>query len=206
MAEIKVGRPREFDVGDALDAAIEVFWAKGYDGASLTDLTEALGITRPSLYAAFKDKRGLYLASIAQYMASEECPPLVAFDSEKDIRRAVRAFLSSAVDYATSNDKQRGCFLGACVATSCGEVDGVEELLRQAITEMDKRLAARFEMEKEAGNLPQDFPSVARARLMFDLRQGYALRARAGISARQLKSDLKSRVGLVIEFGKCVTR
>ena len=203
MAETKVGRPREFDIEVALDAAIEVFWSKGYDGASLTDLTEALGITRPSLYAAFKDKRGLYLRAIERYASSEECPPIVEFDSQHDIAKAVHAFFSASIDYATGTAQQGdtgklGCFLGNCVSTNACEVEGVQELLRQAIEETDKRLTARFELEKEKGNLDADFPSKARARMMFDLRQGIALRARAGISSRVIKSEIKQVVPLIL--------
>lgn len=199
MSEIKVGRPREFDIGTALDAAIEVFWAKGYDGASLSDLTAALGITRPSLYAAFKDKRGLYLKAIERYMTSEECPPLVEFEAEADITKAVRAFMSASINYATQKgDGQLGCFLGNCVSTNACEVEGVQERLQKAIEETDIRLTARFEMEKEQGNLPADFPSKARAKMMFDLRQGISLRARAGISARKLKSDIDQRAKMIL--------
>src|SRR3546814_14799860 len=61
------GRPREFDVGDALAAALRVFWSKGYEGASLTDLTEAMGITRPSLYAAFGNKEALFRKALDLY-------------------------------------------------------------------------------------------------------------------------------------------
>lgn len=199
MTEIKVGRPREFDIGVALDAAIEVFWSKGYDGASLTDLTKALGITRPSLYAAFKDKRGLYLRAIERYASNEECPPLVEFEAEPNIEKAVQAFMTAAIDYATQSENgQLGCFLGNCVATNAGEVEGVQELLRKAIEETDVRLAARFDMEKENGVLRKDFPSRDRARLMFDLRQGFALRARAGMRALAIKADLKQRVTMVL--------
>ena len=62
-----VGRPREFDVEEALGAALKVFWRKGYDGASLTDLTEAMGVTRPSLYCAFGNKEALFRAALHRY-------------------------------------------------------------------------------------------------------------------------------------------
>lgn len=203
MAKTKAGRPREFDIDTALDAAIEVFWTKGFDGASLTDLTQALGITRPSLYAAFNDKRGLYLKAIERYMSSEECPPLVEFDAHEDIAKAIHAFLSASIDYATGKENptgtgKLGCFLGNCVSTNACEIEGVQERLKKAIEETDKRLTARFELEKERGNLPDDFPSKARARMMFDLRQGIALRARAGIGARSIKSGINDFVAAIL--------
>src|SRR5437868_2033620 len=61
------GRPREFDIDEALAAALRVFWSKGYEGASLTDLTEAMGITRPSLYAAFGNKESLFRKALDLY-------------------------------------------------------------------------------------------------------------------------------------------
>ena len=62
-----IGRPRAFDVDEALDRALEVFWRKGYEGASLPDLTEAMGINRPSLYAAFGNKEALFRKAIDRY-------------------------------------------------------------------------------------------------------------------------------------------
>src|SRR6201995_4973571 len=66
-AHVGVGRPREFDVEEALSAALKVFWRKGYEGASLTDLTEAMGITRPSLYCAFGNKEALFRKALDLY-------------------------------------------------------------------------------------------------------------------------------------------
>ena len=194
----KLGRPRKFDLAEALQVAIHVFWEKGYEGASVKDLTTAMGINSPSLYSAFGDKHGLFLKAIDRYASSEGCAPLVAFDSESDIRAAVRAFLEAAIDYATQHASGvRGCFLSSCVS-SAGSVEGVQPRLSQAIEETDARLAARFDTEKAAGHLPEDFPSLERARLMFDLRQGFVFRARAGLDRQTMLAELDHRVEMVV--------
>lgn len=196
----KVGRPRSFDREDALMAAVQVFWAKGYEGASIKDLTEAMGINAPSLYSTFGDKLNLYKQSIERYLANDACAPLVAFEGEPDICKAVRAFMEAVIDYATQHESgARGCFLSSCVSTSAGEVEGVDELLRKAIEDTDARLAKRFELEKANGRLPDDFPSLERARLLFDLRQGYIFRARAGLKGDAMKIDLDHRVCMVLD-------
>lgn len=195
----KAGRPRKFNKDEALDAAIKVFWSKGYDGASMKDLTTSMGINGPSLYATFGDKRRLYLQAIEAYANSEACAPLDAFENESDIHLAVHAFLEAAISYAANHESGiKGCFVGSCVATSAGEVDGVQPLLHKAIISTDARLTARFEVEKEKGNLPQSFPCEERARLMFDLRQGYVLRARAGVAPETMHAELKTRSKMVL--------
>ncbi len=195
----RLGRPRSFDPDQALQAALALFWAKGYDGTSIKDLSEAMGINGPSLYAAFGDKRRLFLDTIDRYANDGGCAPLVAFEAEADIEAAVHAFMVAAIDYATSHDSGvKGCFLSSCVATSVGTVEGTRTLLAQAIEDTDARLASRFDIEKEAGTLAADFPSLERARLMFDLRQGHVLRARAGLDAAVMKSDLQHRVRMIL--------
>ncbi len=195
----KIGRPRNFDIDEALLAAMNVFWSKGYDGASLKDLTKAMGISGPSMYAAFGDKRELYLKTIDQYADVDGCAPVVAFESEPDIEKAVQGFLEAVIEYSTDHSGgTSGCFLASCVSTNVGEVEGVEERMVNAINETDNRLAARFELEKEKGNLPHNFPSRERARLMFDMRQGYVFRGRAGWTAETLKADISHRVKMII--------
>ncbi|MRI31476.1 TetR/AcrR family transcriptional regulator [Endozoicomonas sp. OPT23] len=194
----KVGRPRNFDIDTALQCAIHVFWEKGYDGASMKDLTQAMGINSPSLYSVFGDKKGLYIQAIQRYMNNESCGPMDAFESEESIEKAICAFMKATLDYATETPEHLGCFMTNCVSTSAGTVEGVQELLQEAILAADLRLAARFDSEKNAGNLPENFPSLERARLMFDLRQGYVLRARAGTSREAMLSDLSFRVQMIL--------
>ncbi|WP_231609358.1 MULTISPECIES: TetR/AcrR family transcriptional regulator [unclassified Pseudoalteromonas] len=195
----RIGRPRTFNTDEALLAAMNVFWKKGYDGASLKDLTLAMGISGPSMYAAFGDKRELYLKTIDLYSNVDGCAPIISFEAEPDIEKAVIGFLEAVIDYATiQSEGTNGCFLASCVSTSVGEVEGVKERMVNAINETDSRLAARFDAEKEKGRLPENFPSKERARLMFDMRQGYVFRGRTGASAQTLKEDLVHRAKMIV--------
>ncbi|MCW9035275.1 MAG: TetR/AcrR family transcriptional regulator [Rhodospirillales bacterium] len=196
----KVGRPKKFNRDDALMAAVNIFWAKGYDGASMKDLTLGMGINGPSLYAEFGDKRGLYLQAIDKYVNNGASAPLVALEQEDDIEKAVGAFFLAAIDYSTKHQGgARGCFLASCVSTSAGEVEGARELLKKAVEATDTRIAERFEREKRRGNLPTDFPSKERARLLFDLRQGLVFRARAGLPGESLVENIEDRVQMILD-------
>lgn len=195
----KMGRPRTFDEQEALIAAMNAFWEKGYDGTSIKDLTAAMAISGPSLYSAFGDKRALYLKTIDRYADVNGCAPIVAFEAADTIEDAVRAFLTSVIEHSTQQEgAPRGCFLASCVAMTVGKVDGVAERMEKAIKDTDARLAKRFDEEKAKGELPADFPSMARARLLHDMRQGCVHRSRAGWSAEDLTQDLEDRVRLIL--------
>ncbi len=197
----KKGRPKKFDKEEALQSALNVFWNKGYDGASMKDLTSGMGINGPSLYSTFGDKHALYLQAIEAYTSNDACEPLIAFETEPDIFLAIKAFFHSVIEHATESESgARGCFLSSCVATSSGEVEGVQPILNAAIEGVDQRLALRFELEKSKGTLAESFPSLDRARLMFDLRQGYVFRARAGSKIEAMTSDLEKRAKMVLEY------
>ncbi|MEM7047472.1 MAG: TetR/AcrR family transcriptional regulator [Pseudomonadota bacterium] len=187
----KVGRPKTFDEHTALQAAVDTFWVKGYDGASMKDLTSAMGINSPSLYATYGDKETLFIKAIEHYMGNVDCSPLDAFENEPDIQKAVYAFFEAIVTYVSEHEKgSLGCFLSSCVVTCAETVEGVKPLLQTAITESEKRIAKRFDQAKNAGQLPKNFPSKQRARLMFDLRQGPVFRARAGLPAKSIRQDM----------------
>jgi len=165
----------------------------------MKDLTAAMGINAPSLYAAFGDKHQLYLEAIDRYSNDDGCAPLVAFETEPDIKKAIIAFMKATIDYASKRpDSPKGCFLGSCVSTTAGQVEGTLERLQQAITSTDEKLASRFEKEKALGTLPEDFPSLQRARLMFDLRQGLVLRARAELDNGTMVQDIAFRAQMIL--------
>ena len=193
-----IGRPRKFNYDEALRQAMIVFWEKGFNGASVGDLTKAMGISAPSLYSTYGDKRELYLKAIDVYTDGGNCDPILAFESEENIDKAVYNFFDAIIHYSTEHESgAKGCFLASCVSTNVGNVEGVAERIQKSITETEQRLAARFDEEINKGKLPPDFPSPDRASMMFDIRQGYVFRGRAGANAKALRQNLKDRVRVI---------
>lgn len=110
-----MARPREFDPNDALERATRVFWTKGFEQTSLDDLCAATGLGRSSLYAAFGDKRALYLKALARYEERAVARIARAFDG-RTLRRGLEAFLAGLIDDIVAGPGRSGCFVGNCAA------------------------------------------------------------------------------------------
>ena len=192
------GRPRSIDRDVVLAQLMDVFWAKGFDGASLDDLTGAAGVSRPSLDRLFGDKRAVFLAAIEAYAQGIGSEPMVAFEAEEDIGCAVAAFLRRSAQNNTSPDHPPGCLIGCCATMSATEMPDVAEHVRAVFDGTRDRLAQRFESEVRAGTIAAGPDPQLRAGMMVDLMNGYAVRARAGASRDDLLADLPSRTAAVL--------
>ena len=109
-------RPREFDPDTVLERAMQVFWAKGYEAASLDDLCGATRLNRSSLYAAFGDKHALFLETIDRYGDRAVARIAAALSRPLPLREALAAFLSEMIDQIVSGPGRTGCFIGNCAA------------------------------------------------------------------------------------------
>jgi TetR/AcrR family transcriptional regulator, transcriptional repressor for nem operon len=110
-----MARPREFDADDALERATRVFWTKGFEQTSLDDLCAATGLGRSSLYAAFGDKRALYLRALARYEERSVARIAKAFEG-RTLRQGLEAFLAGLIDDIVAGPGRSGCFIGNCAA------------------------------------------------------------------------------------------
>jgi AcrR family transcriptional regulator len=185
-----VGRPRTFDTEKALDRALKVFWRKGYEGTSLPDLTKAMGINRPSLYAAFGNKEALFRRAIDRYIEGPACHVKEAL-SEPTARRVVAQLWRGTIDLVTDSRNPRGCFLVQS-ALACGDEGSAVQ------REMVKRRAAtvaalerRFEQAVAHGDLPAAANPADLARYVATVSHGLAVQAAGGASRAQLQRVAK---------------
>lgn len=173
------GRPREFDIDRALESALRVFWRKGYEGASLADLTEAMGINRPSLYAAFGSKEGLFRKALDRYAAGPSAFLSAALD-EPTARAVAERLLNGAIDLLTDPRHPQGCLM-VQGALACGETaESVRQELIARRAEVEVGLCQRFERAQADGDLPADAVPADLARYLVTLMRGMAVQSASG--------------------------
>src|SRR5271154_3429013 len=124
------GQPRSFDETGALEKATQVFWSKGYDGVTIDDLVEGMGVGRPSLYAVFGDKRTIFLRALKMYAERKGAQAKKALLSPQSLRDSIAGFLRYAVESATEKGSARGCLL-VCVAPLVDDPE-VKQFLQKA--------------------------------------------------------------------------
>src|SRR6185437_3298858 len=179
------GRPREFDMDKALDGALRVFWLKGYDGASLSDLTRAMGINRPSMYAAFGNKEQLYCQTLDRYSRSRS-EGLKEFAAAATAREGVELLLRQAVENVTDPKNPGGGCFGVQGAMTCFNMSRqVKEHIGDMHVASERVFRERFNRAIEAGELPRG-SAADLARYCAVMVQGLSLQAKAGGSRKEL--------------------
>ncbi|MGA7915947.1 MAG: TetR/AcrR family transcriptional regulator [Candidatus Acidiferrales bacterium] len=182
----RTGRPRSFDLDPALDRALQVFWRKGYEGASLSDLTKAVGVNRPSLYAAFGDKEALFRKALHRYLHG---PAAYTQEALKELtaRAVVERLLQGAADLNTSPRNPGGC-LTVQGALACGEaVDSIRQKLAAYRAAGEAALRRRLRRAKSEGDLPTTANPADLARYVATVIYGMAVQAAGGASRNQLQ-------------------
>jgi AcrR family transcriptional regulator len=186
-----LGRPRAFDPDKALDRALRVFRERGYEGASLSDLTRAMGINRPSLYAAFGDKEALFRKALDRYFEGPSAYLLEALQ-EPTARAVVERLLCEAAKLQTAPGSPPGC-LTVQGALACGRV---AEPIRQELVlrrkEIESALRQRLKRAKSEGDLPADSSPADLARYIATVILGMAVQASGGASRSELERVIQT--------------
>ena len=180
------GRVRQFDADVALDRALEVFWTYGYEGATLPELTKAMGINRPSLYAAFGNKEQLFRKALERYQTGP-----MSFLNEalrKPTARAVaEAIFSGFVGMRRDRDKTRGCLIVSGALAASEEAETVRRELAQLRQAIVKTLRERFNRAVQDGDLPAETDCATLARYTATVLGGLAVQAASGATEKELR-------------------
>lgn len=189
------GRPREFCTEQALARALEVFWSKGYEGTSLTDLTEAMGINRPSMYAAFGNKEELFKKALDLY-EREKMAYIGRALEQPTARLVAETMLRGAVENATGGEQPHGC-LRVINSVACGaEAESIRSEINARGKLAKAALSERFERAKEEGDLPSHVDPQGMTAVLVAMLQGISIQASQGASRDEL--DRLAETGLAM--------
>lgn len=181
-----MGRPREFDAGSALDQAMEVFWRHGYEGATIAQLTDAMGINPPSLYAAFGNKEGLLKAALDRYSAKRAAwmDEVLSAPTARDVAQRM---LMGIAETQTDPANPPGCLLvqGGLACGTGSENVPFELAARRALTE--DQIRERFIRAKADGDLKDTADPVALARYLSAVSVGMGVMASSGADREALR-------------------
>lgn len=181
-----IGRPRGFDADEALDRAVLVFWAQGYEGASLDDLTGAMGITRTSMYRAFGNKEELFRKALQRYTEGPAAYVARALE-QPSAREVATMFLGGAVRSSTRPDCPAGC-LGVQGSLAAGESGREARDALAAWREVGTaHLRDRFQRAVDEGDLPPGTDPGLLARYLMTVANGIAVQAAGGTAREELQ-------------------
>jgi AcrR family transcriptional regulator len=195
MTNERMGRPRGFDEDAALEAAMKVFWEKSYEGATLTDLTEAMGINRSSMYAAFGDKQSLFNLVVARYREGPMTYIREALE-RSTLRAVIEAILYGTVEFLSAPSHPRGC-LSIQGALACGtDATPVKQTMVDWRKKGEAAFRKRFLQAQKDGELPQDIDPGDAARYVSTIMAGLGVQAVNGAT----KSEMKHVVDIALRF------
>lgn len=172
------GRPREFDVDAALETATQVFWRKGYEATTMSELVEAVGINRASLYAAFGDKEALFLAVLERYGKEFSQRPMTALTEIADPREAIETFLLRTAEHLADERLPRGCLFANSILESGGGSERISRNVANGIAGLEDAIYQVIQRGQREGHLGLETDCRALARFYVGVAQGMALIAK----------------------------
>jgi AcrR family transcriptional regulator len=185
-ATTSAGRPRAFDADVALEKAMKVFWQKGYEGTSLSDLTEAMGINRPSLYAAFGNKEELFRKALDLYSEGPAAYFIKALN-EPTARAVIGSVLQSSVDLLSNPSNPRGCLVLQGALCCSDDAGTVRQEAQERRMKAQEHIEARLQRAQAEGDLPSHVNPADLARYVTMVMHGLSVQASNGATRDEMK-------------------
>ncbi|MDO9335553.1 MAG: TetR/AcrR family transcriptional regulator [Caulobacter sp.] len=197
------GRPRAYDPDKAIARAREAFWTQGYSATSLDDLSAATGMNRPSLYAAFGDKRALYLEALRRTKDGLLAGTKAALDLPGDLQASLNFYFARAIEaYMAGEGEARGCFIiGTALTEAVGDPE-IKALLHEVFLGLDGLLTARLQRAIDEGEIPATTDAASLGYLLSAAVHGLAMRSRAGEPREALDRWAEGAVAQVARLAK----
>ena len=198
VAPKRRGRPRAYEPEVALGKVLDLFRKDGFAATSLDELSAATGMNRPSLYAAFGDKRELYIKSYARYRADARAAMVEIFRGELPIRERLKRIYAAALDiYVADVSEPQGCFTVMTAASEAIADPEIRAMVLDGFAELDKAFASCFRRAKEKGDLPPSADPVVLAQLASATIHTIAIRSRARVPRKELEAIANGAIAVM---------
>ena len=181
-----MGRPREFDEDAALEAAMRVFWEKSYEGATISDLTEAMGINRSSMYAAFGDKEAVFYRVMERYRDGRMSHIMQAL-AQPSLREAVAGLILGSAEFLATPGNPRGCLLIQGALACSTDTEPVKQRMIDWRKSGEAALKMRLQQAQSEGELPREIRPADFARYLSSVIAGLGIQAANGATRAELR-------------------
>lgn len=196
-----MARPREFDEGAALDAAIQCFWSRGYEATSVRDLADAMGIAGPSLYNTFGDKRTLYRQALEHYVERGFCDRVRRFESDLAPRAAIAAFFDEIIELSLADDQRKGCLIVNSALELAPHDPEFQVALVKVLRDMEAFFHRCVKAGQDTGAISVSLPADDLARMLLGLLMGLRVLARSRPEPELLRGLVRPALALLDDYG-----
>ncbi|HZE72922.1 MAG TPA: TetR/AcrR family transcriptional regulator [Pyrinomonadaceae bacterium] len=186
-----MARHKEFDRDEALQKAMGVFWARGYEGASVQELVQHMGINRQSIYDTFGDKHALFLQALDRYREIQSGKVFEVLERPGSVKKNLRQLFQGVVEKGLSEEGRRGCFVGNAMSELSGHCKETAKRTRNSMTSAEKMFQSALLRGKEQGELRGVRDPRAVARFLYSSLQGLWLMAKATKDRKTLEDVVK---------------
>ena len=192
-----MARPKEFDESEALDAAIECFWSRGYEATSVRDLAEAMEISGPSLYNTFGDKRTLYRQALDHYVERGFCNRVRRFESQLAPRAAIGAFFDEVIELSLADGERKGCLIVNSALEMAPHDPEFQAALSVVLCDMEAFFRRCVKAGQGSGTIDTALPAEDLARMLLGLLMGLRVLARSRPEPGLLRGLIRPALALL---------
>jgi TetR/AcrR family transcriptional regulator, transcriptional repressor for nem operon len=190
-------RPREFDETAALDAAMQCFWRRGYEATTLRDLTEAMGLTAPSIYNAFGDKQALFGRALERYLEQTTRERLRRLEADLPPREAITRFFTEIIDHSVQDSQRKGCFLVNSALEIAPHDAKYRAIIAAQFEDIEAFFRRRIHAGQEDGGIWLNLDAADAARLLLGVLLGIRVLARAKPKREALEGVARPALALL---------
>ncbi|HZC54750.1 MAG TPA: TetR/AcrR family transcriptional regulator [Xanthobacteraceae bacterium] len=192
-----MARPREFDEGTALQAAIECFWQRGYAATSVRDLTDRMGISGPSLYNAYGDKHALFVQALERYLDESTRARIGRLESSLPPKQAIRRFIQEVIERSVNDRERRGCFLINSALEVAPHDKKLGALIADRLGEIEAFFYRSIKAAQADGTVPRERVAKDLARLLLGVLLGVRVLARSNPERALLEGVARPALALL---------